>query len=406
MTIKTIREDFPLIKNRGISYLDNSATTQKPRVVIDALKNFYENFNANAHRGIYKLSEDATAKLNESREIIARFINADPEEIIFTKNATEGLNNIANSIERSLEIDKNHNIVATILEHHSNFVTWQQLAKRAGAEFRIADYDDKKHELKDISNFVDENTLVVAFTGMSNVTGIIPDAKSIIQKIRKKNKNVLIVIDATQLVAHKRINVKELDVDFLVFSAHKIYGPSGVGVVYGKRTILEKINPFQYGGNMINRVELYDSDWAELPDKFEAGTIDTPGIFATGVAINYLEKNFSDLERTEKELTGYMLKELRKIPQVRILGHNSTNKKGNEYRSVVSFITTNVHPHDMATICDQSNVCVRAGHHCAQPFMKRMGITATTRASIGMYNNREDIEELIKAIKKAIKIIG
>jgi cysteine desulfurase/selenocysteine lyase len=399
-----LEKDFTILQNRKISYLDNAATTQKPKIVIDSIKDFYEKYNSNVHRGLYTLSEEATLKLEDARKIVAKFINADYNEIVFVKNTTEGLNNLANSIERTLVITKEHNIVSTVIEHHSNFVPWQQLAKRTGAEFRVIDYDTKAQKLLDLSKSVDENTLIVAFTGMSNVTGLKIDIKKIVKEIRKKNNNAIIIVDATQLIAHDIVDVKNLDVDFLVFSAHKVYGPTGVGVVYGKKLLLEKIHPFHYGGNMVNKVELQDTTWADIPEKFEAGTIDTPGIVAFSKALEYLNKNnYKKLLQYEESLKNYALTELRKIKQVKIIGHNNREVS---YGPVISFTLDKVHPHDLSSICDEHNVCIRAGHHCAQPLMKKLGLLATSRLSISFYNTKADIDKLVESIKNAIKIIG
>ncbi len=371
---------------------------------------------------LYALSEESTKILSDSRKIIAEFVNASADEIIFTKNSTDALNNIANSLERTLIITNQHNVVSTIIEHHSNFIPWQQLAKRTKAEFRIVDYDLKKNNLLDISSQIDENTMLVAFTAMRDVTGLMPDVKNIIKSIRKKNKNIIIIVDATQLIAHQLINVKELDVDFLVFSGHKIYGPTGVGIVYAKKELLEKIEPFNYGGNMINHVGLYDSDWAQIPEKFEGGTTDTAAINALAKAISYLKRNYHIIINIEQKVYSYALLELRKIPQLKIIGHedldnnlnhinntkiNNINKIAtNKYGPVISFSIENIHPHDLATICNDNTVCIRAGHHCAEPLHKKLGLVATSRISIGAYNTTSDIDSLIIAINKAIKMLN
>ncbi|HYD03735.1 MAG TPA: aminotransferase class V-fold PLP-dependent enzyme [Alphaproteobacteria bacterium] len=399
-----LRKEFPIISSRKITYLDSAATTQKPKIVIDSIKKFYEQNNANAHRGIYDLSEESTDLLHKSREIIAAFINASPEEIIFTKNSTEGFNNIAASLEKTLMIDPAHNVVTTVIEHHSSYLPMQQLCSRTGAELRIVDYDNETNTLEEISKYVDDHTMIVAFTAMSNVTGLIIDVKSAIEKIRKINPNAVIIIDATQLAPHKSIDVKDLDADFLVFSAHKIYGPTGVGILYGKFELLNKIEPFSYGGNMINKVNVYDSDWAEVPDKFEAGTIDTPGIVAASVAIEFFDKNREYISEIEDELLKYALKELKKIPDLKIIGHEPGVKA--EFGPVISFVIEGLHPHDIATICNEYKVCIRAGHHCAQPFMNKLGLNATSRISIGAYTNQADIDNSIKALKEARKILG
>jgi len=362
------------------------------------------------------LAEQATAMLNDARMAFSRFINAEADEIIFTKNATEGFNQLAASIEKTFIIDPKHNIATTEIEHHSNFVPWQQLCKRTGAEFRIAKYEIKDDSIQDISRLVDENTVVAAFTAMSNVSGLKPDIKNIIKKIRKINPDTIIIIDATQLIAHERVDVKRLDADFICFSAHKIYGTTGVGIVYGKKLLLEKLEPFFYGGNMISTVSIDESTWADVPEKFEAGTIDVAGIYASSMAIKYLESiGYEKLMEQEQVLKKYLLAELGKIRYVKIIGHNSKNNKNNNnnksknnnnYGPVVSFVVDKVHPHDLATIADRHDVCIRAGHHCCQPFMDALKVNATARASISFYNNKKDIDKLISAIKDAHKIIG
>lgn len=395
-----MRKDFPLLNNRKIVYLDNAATTQKPKIVIDTLKFYYENVNANAHRGIYSLSEETTKMLEDSRKIFSKFINSNPENVIFTKNATEGLNLIATTIERTLLLTKEDNIVVTEIEHHSNFLPWQQLCGRNNLLLKVVPYNNRKNNIEDISKYVDKNTKVVAFSAMSNVTGLVIDIVTQIKKIRNKNKDALIIIDATQYIAHNRVDVKKIDADFVVFSAHKIYGTTGVGIVYSKTKFLEKLEPFLYGGNMISYVSIEESKWADFPEKFEAGTLDYASIIASAKAILYLEKNFKEFIGIEKKLTDYALKRLKSIKGLRVIGHDKNN-----YGPVISFTVKGIHPHDLATICDRYNVCVRSGHHCAQPLMKKLGVLATTRVSISFYNNTEDIDKLIMAINNAKKIL-
>lgn len=393
-----MKKKFPLLKNnKNLVYLDNAATTQKPQAVINAITHYYENSNANSHRGLYKLSEDATYILKEARQEISFFIGAEQEEVIFTKSATEGFNMLAKSLES--QIGRWNNILVTEMEHHSNFVPWQQLAKKRDCIFKVA---PAKNKLKDLPDFVDKKTAIVAFTGMSNVTGLMPDVKRIIKKIRAQNDKAIIIIDATQLVAHKRINVKDLDADFICFSSHKMYGPTGVGVVWGKLDLLKKIDPFLYGGNMVHTVTTKESTWADVPEKFEAGTIDVAGIHGFSEAIKFLEKNeFDELLKKEEELKDYALKELRELEHVTILGHDSK-----EYGSVISMKIHDLHPHDLAEICGRENICIRAGHHCAQPFMKSLDMIATARISLSFYNTEKDVDAFIKAIKKARKIIN
>lgn len=404
-----MKKDFPLLKHhRELHYLDNAATTQKPKIVIDTITGYLSKENANTHRGIYDLSEQATLKVGQARAVIAQFIGAQTEEIIFVRNTTEGMNQLANSLGRDI-IPGKGNVVVTEIEHHSNFVPWQELAKEKKLTFKVARYDDKKNLLEPLSELIDEETRIVAFTAMSNVTGIMLDVKSIIAQIRKKNPQVKIVIDAAQAIAHEKINVQEWDCDYLCFSMHKLYGPL-IGVVYGKRQLLESMHPFFYGGNMIHQVTIAQSTWAEIPEKFEAGTINSPAIIASAQAIHYLNAyTLEKMSKGEEKLQRYALKQLRSIPQVTIIGHekiNDPSKQFLRYGPVISFIVEGVHPHDLATICNKYHVCIRAGHHCCQPFMDKLAISATARISIALYTKKDDIDALIIAIKKAIGVIA
>jgi cysteine desulfurase / selenocysteine lyase len=394
------KKDFPLLKNNpGLSYLDNAATTQKPRIVIDTLKKFYEESNANTHRGIYQLSEKATTMLENARKKIASLLNAESGEIIFVRSATEGLNQLANSLGEL--VGEKDNIVVTEMEHHSNFVPWQVLAEKKKADFRVVKYADLMNNgAEAISGLVDEKTRVVSFTHMSNVTGKILDAKKIARHIRKKNKDAIIIVDACQAAAHVKIDVEELGADFICMSAHKFYGPLGVGIVYGRKELLEGMEPFFYGGNMISAVTLGKSDWAEPPGKFEAGTLDAAGIIASAAALEYFYKNYDEIHRIEQELGGYLLEKIKGAGAI-IIGHEDDS-----FGPIVSFNIEEIHPHDLATIVDRHNVCIRAGHHCAQPFMKALGLAATARASIACYNVKTDVDKLIEGVLEAKKILG
>lgn len=393
------KQDFPLLKKRKIHYLDNAATTQKTGRVIEKIKEYYENHNANAHRGLYSLSEETTNLVEESRKTFAKFLNAKPDEIIFSKNTTEGLNNLSRSL--SGHVTKGDNIVVTEIEHHSNFVPWQQLSQINMAELRIAKYDKDKNRIQNISNLVDKNTKIVSFTMMSNVTGQILETEKIIKDIRKKNDDAIIILDAAQAASHMKINVRKLDCDFLCLSAHKIYGPTGVGIIYGKTSLLKQIEPFLYGGHMISNVNIQDSEWADPPAKFEAGTLNSADIIASAEAIRYIEKiGFRQIVSEEEQLRKKLISELKKIREVVIIGHSNEN-----YGPVVSFNVKDIHPHDLAAICDKYNVCIRAGHHCAQPFMNALGVEATARASLAFYNDSQDITELAKALRHAIKVL-
>lgn len=406
---QNIKQNFPLLKKqKDLHYLDNGATTQKPKVMMNALIEFYETSNANAHRGLYKLSSSATFKLSWARTQVTKFINANNEnEIVFTKSATEALNLLAYSLESSIK--KSDNIIVTELEHHSNYIPWQQLAKRTKAKFKVAKYDKEKYELENIPKLVDKNTAIVALIGMSNVTGQILDIEKIAYEIKQKNPNTLVIIDATQLIAHKKIIARNTEADFLVFSAHKIYGPMGVGVLWGEYEKLSKLRPFLYGGNMIEKVTEKETTWEFPPNKFEAGTIDSAGIYAFGKTLEWLEKqDLSKFWKHEEELKKYALKKL-KEEGIKIYGHDSIqtadDRAQKSYGSVISFEVKGIHPHDLATIADKNNVCIRAGQHCCQPLMDRLDIPGTSRISISFYNDKKDIDALIEAIKYAKKIL-
>lgn len=385
-----MKDEFPILKN--ITYLDNAATTQKPTRVIEKIKKYYEESNANPHRGIYELSVKSTNTLNESRRTIANFINADENEIFFLKNATEGFNYLAQSLKKQIKQQNNKKIITTILEHHSNYLPWQNLAKELGMKFEVI--KDTNIE-QGIIDKVNNDTQIVTFTHMSNVTGKILNAEKIIKKIREKNKECTIIIDAAQSIAHKDINVKEIDCDFLVFSSHKIYGPLGVGVVYGKKELLQKLEPAQLGGGMIENYKNEKFTYNENPLKFEAGTIDVASISGLAEAIKFFKEK-TEKFKTEQETKNYALSELKKIKDIKIIGHEDE-----EYGPVISFTIKNIHPHDFASIANSNNVCVRAGHHCAKPYLEFLGLNATTRISLGIYNTKEDVDKLIESIKKA-----
>lgn len=394
---KDYKKDFPILKKT--TYLDNAATTQKPARVIERIKKFYEQENANTHSGEYALSENASILLEDARKEFANLINAKQEEIIFTRNATDSFNLIAEILKTKLT--KKDNIIISELEHHSNFIPWQQIAHQNKIELKIAKYDDKNEKISP-QNLVDKNTKIVSFTLMSNVTGLINDAEQIIKEIRKKNKEAIIILDITQAVPHILVDIKKLDADFACFSAHKMYGSAGVGILYGKKIILDVLEPQRFGGSMIHSVTKQKSDWAETPHKFEPGTSNAEGIICSGEAIKYLKKeDLKTLFKKEEDLKNYALSELRKIKQIKIIGH-----KKEIHGPVIAFTIDGIHPHDIATICARHNVCVRAGHHCAQPLHEALGVHATTRASLSFYNDKKDVDELIIALKDTIKILG
>ena len=376
---------FEILKK--VSYLDNASTTQKPKSVVLAMSDFYLKEYANTHRGIYDLSERATDIYESGRETVAKFINAKKEEVVFTSSATVGFNNLARCF-------KGKKILLTQIEHHSNFLPWREHCK-----ISVVPYN-KDIGCLDWIPFHYKGEDVVSFTLMSNVSGEILSAKKIIQELRKKNKDVIVIIDASQAISHMKIDVKDLDCDFLVFSAHKVYGPTGLGVLYGKQTLLENLNPFNFGGGMVLDFSDKESVWLKSPHKHEAGTMNGTGVVGLVKAIDFLLDNFEKKMEIEKELLEYLLLELKKV-DAKIIGHTHEN-----FGPVVSFIISGVHPHDLASVCNERKVCIRSGHHCAKPFMKALGVIAVSRASLSFYNTKKDIDKLIQSIKKARQIFN
>ncbi len=390
------RDDFPIFKNVDVAYLDSSATTQKPLMVINAIDDFYKNQNANPHRGAYNLSIEATNVYDGTRAKVANFINARyPEEIIFAKNASECLNLIAYSYGFD-NLKKDDEVVLSIMEHHSNLVPWQFVTKKTNSTLKYM-YIDDNFELSDeeIKSKITEKTKIVGITYVSNVTGTINNVREIIKYAHKKG--AVVVVDATQSVPHMKLDVQELDADFVVFSGHKMYASLGVGVLYGKRELLNKMNPFLFGGDMIEYVYEQDTTFAPLPSKFEAGTPDVGAVASLGAAIDYVESiGYDKICEIEKGLTNYAIERLKKLPYITMyMSSNDAN-----HSSVISFNINGVHPHDVASILDQYGVCVRSGNHCAQPLLRFLGIDSTCRASFCIYNTKEDVDRLIDALKK------
>jgi len=401
------KKDFPIFANLPkLVYLDSAATSQRPKVVIDALKNFYEKENANIHRGIYTLSEEATKNYELVREKIADFINADTDEIIFTKNATEGFNLLSNTIKELIPNGKNE-IVLTDMEHHSNLLPWQNFAKRYNFKLKFIpltknyelDYDKAKE-------IINKKTAIISFTFVSNVLGTINDANKLISLANAQN--ALTIIDASQAIQHFKINVKKLNCDFLVFSSHKMMGPTGVGVLYGKKKLLEKMPPFLVGGGTIDSVDYENAVYLEPPRKFEAGTPNFAEVIALGNSIDYLKHiSFDKIQKYEAELFEYALEKLHKIKNIKIY-----NPGKNKSAPVISFNIQDIHPHDIAHILNDKNIAIRAGHHCCMPLIKKLGIlgackvSGVCRASLSIYNTKEDLDKLIAALKKAQEIFG
>lgn len=400
-------KDFPLlnreINGRRIAYLDNGATTQKPEQMIQSLCGYYGGCNANPHRGAYALSVQATDIYENARKRTAQFIKARrPEEIIFTKNATEALNLVAYSYGLS-NVQAGDEIVISVSEHHSNLVPWQFVAKSKGAVLKYI-YLEKDGNLsqEDIETKITDKTKIVAVTQVSNVLGLKNDVKAIVRKAH--SVGAVAVIDGSQSVAHMAVDVADIDADFFAFSGHKMLSPMGIGVLYGKYELLDAMPPFLMGGDMIEYVQEQDTTWAEVPAKFEAGTQNVGGAAGLTAAIDYLEKiTFESIEAIEKELVDYALPQLRELPYVELYGCDSEqdNKTG-----IIAFNIKDVHPHDVATILDSYGVAVRAGHHCAQPLHRYLDLNASCRASFYLYNTREDIDRWLNAVKKVRGVLG
>ena len=394
------KDEFPILQERKISYLDSGATTQKPQCVIDAIESYYKECNANPHRGAYSLSIEATEKYENTREKIAKFINArNREEIIFSKNATESLNLIAYSYGLD-NLKKDDEVVLSIMEHHSNLVPWQYVTKKTNSKLKFM-YINKEYELskEEIESKITDKTKVVGITHVSNVLGTINNVKEIIKYAHKKG--AVVIVDASQSIPHKKIDVQDLDVDFLVFSGHKMFAPLGIGVLYGEKELLNKMTPFLMGGDMIEYVYEQNTTFAPLPNKFEAGTQNVEGVIGLGAAIDYIEKiGYKEIQNVEEAITKYAVNELSKLDflEIYITPHSENHS------SVISFNIKGVHPHDVASILDSNGVCVRSGNHCAQPLLRYLGMDSTCRASFSIYNTKEDVDNLVEALKKAYKM--
>lgn len=395
--MNNIKKDFPLLENENITYLDSGATTQKPIQVIKAVEEFYQKYNANPHRGAYSLSIEATEQYENTRTKIAKFINArHREEIIFSKNATESLNLIAYSYGMD-NLKKDDEVVISIMEHHSNLVPWQKVTKKTGSKLNYM-YINDEFELTDeeIENKITDKTKIVGITHVSNVLGTINNVKKIIKYAHKKG--AIVIVDASQSIPHMKIDVQDLDADFLVFSGHKMLAPLGIGVLYGKKEILNKMSPFLMGGDMIEYVYEQDTTFAPLPNKFEAGTQNVEGVIGLGAAIDYIENlGYDKIQEIEKEVLSYAREELSKLDFLDL--YITPNE--NNHSSVISFNIKGIHPHDVASILDSEGVCVRSGNHCAQPLMRFLGIDSTCRASFYIYNTKEDVDKLVSALNKA-----
>jgi len=400
--IHKIRKDFPIlsqkIHNKTLVYLDNAATTQKPKCVIDSLVEYYSQYNSNIHRGVHILSQKATEHYERTRDIIKNFINAkNREEIIFTRGTTEAINLVANSYGLNF-IKKNDEIIISHLEHHANIVPWQVVCQKTGAKLKVIPINqDGEIIFEEYLKLLNDKTKFVALSHISNALGTVTPIKQFIEKAHEKNIPVL--IDAAQSAQHLQLDVQDLDCDFLAVSGHKLYAPTGIGFLYGKKNLLEKMSPYQTGGDMILSVSFEKTIYNELPYKFEAGTHNIADTIAFGTAIEYIENiGLGNISKYENELLEYGTKLLSEINGLKIIG-TAKNKA-----SIISFVFDKIHPHDIGTFLDSDGIAVRTGHHCAEPIMKFFDIPATTRASFSFYNTKEEIKKLAEGLKKIVKM--
>lgn len=399
LKVDKIKKDFPIFREYSeLVYLDSAATSLKPKVVIEKIVEYYQKYSANVFRGLYKISEKATEELEETRERVAEFIGAENKnEIIFTRNTTESINLVTWTLGSQI-IEKGDEIALSIMEHHSNFVPWQILAKAKGANLKIIDIDEEG-KLIIPPDFFKKKTKILALTYVSNVLGTINPVKEIIKQAKAENPKIITLLDAAQAAPHLKINVKELGADFLAFSAHKMLGPTGLGILWGREDILKKMPPFNFGGEMIEEVSIKRTKFKAPPLKFEAGTPAIAGIVAFKESLNYLSKiGLEEIKNHEEELFSYGQKRLLEEFGNKIKIFGPANPK--ERCGLISFSLEGIHPHDIAQILDENNISVRAGHHCAMPLHQRLGISATTRASFYLYNSRADIDKLILGLKK------
>jgi cysteine desulfurase, sufS subfamily len=393
------REDFPIlkrkIKNNDLIFFDNGATTQKPIQVIDAISDYYKNYNSNIHRSVYTLGDESEKIYEESKHLVKEFINANShEEIIYTSGTTESVNFIARIIEQ--DVEDGDEIILTYMEHHANLVPWQQLAIRKNLTLRFLDLDELgRININQLKELINDKTKIVSICHASNVLGNINPVYEIGSLL--KDKDIYFVVDAAQSVPHMKIDVDKMNCDFLAFSAHKMCGPTGIGVLYGKKNLLEKFDPVEFGGGMIGVVEEKSSTWAILPDKFEAGTPLLAEAAGLGATIKYLEDiGLENIESYTKELTKYLYDELSKISNIKIYGTNEISDRV----SLVSFNLEGVHPHDLTSFLDEKGICIRAGHQCTQPLLGKLGAYSVARASLYFYNTKEEIDFFIEVLKE------
>ncbi len=398
--IDATRADFPIlsrkINGQNLVYLDNAATSQKPKQVIAALTDYYEQTNANVHRGVHTLSIESTDDYELARTKVAKFINAPrPEEVIWTRNTSESLNLVAATWAEK-NVGEGDNIVITVMEHHSNIVPWQQLAAKKNAELRyLAADEDGLLDVSNVDSIIDSRTKIVAATHMSNVLGTINPIAMLANQVHAVGG--VILVDAAQSVPHMAVDVQELDVDFLCFSAHKMLGPTGIGVLYGKYDLLDEMPPYMFGGDMILEVTYEDASWNDLPYKFEAGTPNIADAIATGAAVDYLsELGMDNVWQHEQELTAYAMEQILSLDNVKVLGPQNPSLRG----GVISFIHDRIHPHDLGTALDQQGIAIRTGHHCAMPLVRSFDVVAAARASFYIYNTKSEVDALVNGINE------
>ena len=411
---KKIIGDFPIFQNQpGLVYLDSTATSLKPKPVIEKINEYYQKYSANIFRGVYPISEKATLEYEKTREKVASLINGQPQEIVFTRNTTESINLVAYSLGRKI-IEKNDEIATTIMEHHSNFVPWQMLALEAGAVFKVINladdgrlnifYKDKsgKEKIK-LDRVITKKTKILALTYISNVLGTVNPIKEIVKEARKINPKIIIVVDAAQAAPHLKIDVKDLGCDFLAFSSHKMLGPTGVGVLWGRLELLKEMYPFNFGGEMISEVFVDKTIFKDPPHKFEAGTPSIAEVIGLGAAVDYLQSiGLDKIEDHEKKLVRYAYEKLKNEfgKNIKILGEENIKSRA----GILAFDFFGIHPHDVASVLAESGVCIRSGHHCASPLHQTLGFSASCRASFYLYNDKEDVEKLVDGLGKALKI--
>ena len=400
-----IKKDFPIFQNiPGLVYLDSTATSLKPKSVIKKLREYYETYSANIYRGIYHLSERATEEYEKTREIIAEFIHAkSSDEIIFTRNTSESLNLLSYSLGEQI-IKKGDEIATTIMEHHSNFVPWQQLLIKKGGKLSVIKLDTEGElDVENLEKYISKKTKILCLTYVSNVLGMANDIKQIIKNVKKINPSIITIVDAAQAVPHRKVDVQDLGCDFLAFSSHKMLGPTGVGVLWGRKELLDAMPPFLYGGEMISEVHVRNTKFKDAPHKFEAGTPPIAEVIALKEAVFYLKKvGLKEIENHERKLVAYAIKRLgQEFKNLHVIGPKNAENKG----GILSFHFDRYHPHDVAQILSEKNICVRAGNHCAMPLHEELNLLATVRSSFYLYNTVSDVDALIAGLHDVCRIL-